>query len=254
MKPVIGLTCAIGNGEASGPASDAEPYEYLYRRYISWVLDAGGAPVVLPNLGDYVALETLLDLLQGLVLTGGVDPAAQWIGEEPHPTITVQPERDDAEIYLLRRARERRLPVLGVCRGMQMMAVAFGGDIWQDQSLRAERYPTKNHRSHADGRPRLHDVEVDPSSHLARFAGRERYRANSSHHQLIRTLPPGFSACAKTLDGVVEAMERVNRGDYLVGVQWHPERSPDHPLSRALIDDFIQAARRCPAGGRGSGK
>ncbi len=252
MKPVIGLTCSIsGMDRDLSNASDNDPVEKLSRRYISWVLEAGGVPLIVPNLGDYVALESLLDLLQGLILTGGVDPAAELIGEEPHPSITVQPERDDTEIYLLRRARERRLPVLGICRGVQMMAVAFGGDIWQDQSLRSLERPTKDHRSLSDGRPSLHVVEIEPASYLGKLGERERIRTNSSHHQLLRRLPPGFSACAKSLDGVIEAMERVGRGDYLMGVQWHPEKSPEHPISRALINDFIQKTRTCPAGGRG---
>lgn len=204
--------------------------------YLRAVAAGGGAPVILSPLAGARAVPALLDGVDALLLSGGADVDPRHYRTAPHPALgTVEPERDSFELALIAEARERGLPVLAVCRGLQIVNVALGGTLWQD--LPAERGAHPQSGSRTD---RVHAVTLVPTSRLAEALGTERHRVNSFHHQAIRDLAPGLAATAHAEDGVIEGIESTT-GWWLLGAQWHPEEfwaesgSSDLALFRALV-------------------
>jgi putative glutamine amidotransferase len=192
-------------------------------------------------------LGELIGAAAGLVLTGGVDVAPERYGESPRPDarLEVYPERDDLEWELLAGARERRLPVWCVCRGLQLANVYLGGTLWQD--LPTQLPGPVPHEVAATPDTLAHPVRVAGlGTSLAERLSRETLLVNSRHHQAIRDLAPGLTTAAVSPDGLVEAFELTNgkagnAGWWLRGVQWHPENLIAMALQRSLWEDFLGA-------------
>lgn len=203
------------------------------------VARAGGVPLLLPNLSDVVKLAGLLDLVDALVLSGGTDVSPQAYGELPlDPDWAGDPERDAYERTLIAAAIARRRPILGVCRGAQILNVALGGSLYQDISAQAEG--SLRHRDWHRYDENGHAVTITGGAWLAGIYGAGDVLINSVHHQAIRRVAPGLRAVASAPDGIVEAVERVDDEHFLVGVQWHPEwsgpgRAPGDPLFSAFV-------------------
>jgi putative glutamine amidotransferase len=178
-------------------------------------------------------IATALDGVAGLVLTGGEDVGPERYGAAPHPRLgDVDRDRDAAELALIAAARARRLPVLAICRGIQILNVAYGGTLYQD--LGSEHPSSIAH----EGDATRHAVRVEHGSLLARTLGAGSAQVNSRHHQAIRDLAPGLKAVAWAEDGVIEAVEASEPGaTWTVAVQWHPEDLNE----RALFDGFARA-------------
>ena len=223
-KPLIGLTGNFVDGETR-----------LADRYYKSVAEAGGVPVVIPPLADKDAIINTLDRIDGLVLTGGGDVNPLWTGEEPSPRLhSVNRERDKAELMTVRLACNRQLPVLGICRGMQVLAAALGGEVEQDidegffsgrlappeDAIRVNA-PIK-HSQDADRREPTHTVTLGKESVLYSLYYKKKLAVNSFHHQAIRSTGPRLDVCATAPDGVIEAVES-SEFKHIVGVQWHPE-------------------------------
>lgn len=168
-----------------------------------------------------------LDGLAGLVLGGGGDVDPAYYGEVPDGARNPNPRRDEMELDLFRLARERDLPVLGICRGVQLMNVACGGTLHQDIG-----------RAHSEVR---HEVSVPPGSKLAGIVGSERFEIVSRHHQAIKVAARGLTVTAHAQDGTVEAIEDPQRR-FVIGVQWHPEDNIDSSEDSALFRSFARAA------------
>lgn len=227
--PLIGLTTYGQNAKGRYEL----PAEY------SWaVYRAGGIPVMMPPVGDLAA--AWLDRLDALILTGGgdLDPALYDGGS--HETIyDIDAERDAAELALAHELLERELPVLAICRGLQVINVAMGGTLHlhlPDVVGEAvqHRLPPRD--------PTLHAVRVAPDSRLAGLLGAVEAEGVSWHHQGIRDLAPGLAPTAYAPDGVLEAAERPDH-PWLIGVQWHPEMSAAHdPVQQRLFDALVRAA------------
>ncbi|MHC4341988.1 MAG: gamma-glutamyl-gamma-aminobutyrate hydrolase family protein [Planctomycetota bacterium] len=236
-KPVVGLTARTLPLQA---ARKMRPTETVARSYIE-PLEAEGALVLLLPNGEPERAEDYLALLDGLLLTGGDDPHAHLFGEEPHPSIEmVDGRRDRFEIALVRAARASGIPVLGLCRGIQLMNIALGGDIYQDIGDQTGSQ-VRHSQTRVDDGP-WHKITVEPESVLGGILGGGERTVNSFHHQACRRLGEGLVASAKSpQDGLIEAMEDPSEA-FFVGVQWHPELSPeaDGPLFRA----FVEAASR----------
>jgi putative glutamine amidotransferase len=234
-RPLIGVCAAVE--QASFGVWTLEPATLLPLTYATSIERAGGMPVLLPP--DPATAENpdeLLDRIDALVLGGGadIDPGSQ--GVEAHPeTIGTNPARDRFEMSLARRAVERGMPLLGVCRGMQVMNVAYGGTLVQHlpESLGHER-----HRP-VPGTWTEHDVRIEPGSLAARMAGAERLTVKSHHHQGIDAVADTLKPTAwDTDDESVEALESAD-GAFALGVLWHPEEDPkDH-----VIAAFVEQAR-----------
>ena len=233
-KPLIGVCPSIRHGERRGDAY------FLYVAYAALVADGGGLPLLLPLAPSREeALETL-DRVDGLLLTGGDDIDPALYGQEArHPDLIGSRARADSELHYARAAMERGKPTLGVCLGVQVMNVAFGGTLLQ---FIAEDVPgALKHEEDADESPE-HPVRVESGTLLARVLGVETAIVNSFHHQAVEKLAPGFRASARSPEGLVEAIEREGHPFYL-GVQWHPERMRESPATRRLARAFVDAAR-----------
>lgn len=210
--------------------------------YVSAIYDAGGLPLILPRLPEVA--DQLLELLDGLVLSGGGDIDPVHYGTEQHPlTAGISPERDDLELRAFAAARERDLPILGICRGVQLVNVAMGGTLVQD--IPDQRPGTSQHRQDFDGLGRddvSHRVTLDPDSQLAGIYGGSEIQTNSYHHQALERIADGLVVTGRADDGTIESVEAPD-GPFLVAVQWHPEtlylRHTDHAL---IFRAFVAAA------------
>ncbi len=214
--------------------------------YVDAVRQAGGVPLLLPP-GEPQP-ERVLEVVDGLILAGGGDLDPTWYGGEVHPTLyLIDPERDRFELHLARAVVERGVPVLGICRGSQVLNVAWGGDL-VPHLPEDEQVPVR-HR--LPGRvPTDHAVRVDPHSRLAAVLGEGELTVRSWHHQAVRRVAPGWRAVAWAPDGVVEAVE-FGGHPWAFGVQWHPELTQDQTPHRRLFDALVRAAAE--HGTRGGG-
>ena len=235
-KPVIGVTCMRREMELM--SSGMEVY-FLDCSYAQRVRAAGGVPVLLPQLGIEEAVVAARSI-DGLIVSGGDDvhPGAYGADDEG-VSLETDLEADLGEIELLKQAVARAVPVLGICRGVQIVNVAFGGTLHQDMLGDSDCHPPRPEVL-ADVLAQRHDLEVAPDSRLARILGSGSRRVNSTHHQAVSELAPKFSPVAWAPDGVVEAIESEGPG-YVVAVQCHPEKLPP-PQDQELFDDLVRAA------------
>jgi putative glutamine amidotransferase len=236
--PLVGVTTSV--------TTDGTPERaYTNAAYIRAVQRAGGVPVLLPPQLDAASLEALWSRLDGLLLTGGGDVDPARFGEERHPAVyDVSAARDELELTVTERALEDDVPVLAICRGIQVLNVALGGSLHQD-------IPTDlpGALTHSQKEPRdraTHPVEVTAEgTQLAAILGRPEVDVNSMHHQAIKTLGSGLREAARAPDGVIEAVELPGDERFVVGVQWHPEELVGHDeAARRLFAALVEAARR----------
>jgi putative glutamine amidotransferase len=222
---------------------EGTPRVALNVAYVEALERAGLTPLVLPTLIDPRRAADALDAVGGLVLSGGEDVDPALYGAPPHPALgTVDPRRDAVEIELIRAAQARRLPVLAICRGIQILNVAMGGTLYQD--LASER---PGPIDHADMQSR-HPVQVDADTLLSRTLGSREIIANSRHHQALKTVAPGLRVVARAPDGVIEGVELAQpTGQWLLGVQWHPENL----VEAGLFSGFAGAVEAGRAGRAG---
>jgi putative glutamine amidotransferase len=236
--PLIGVSTSITIGKSPERA-------YLNSAYVAAVQQAGGVPVLLVPQHDARALRALLERIDGVLLTGGGDVDPARFGEEPHPTVSdVSAERDVLEIALARHALEERMPLLAICRGVQVLNVALGGSLHQDVA-NSPGTPI----AHSQKAPRhepTHAVKIEAGSRLADVVGAHDLDVNSMHHQAIKELGQGLRAVAfSSPDGLIEAVEPADARGFLLGVQWHPEElAPHQPAARRLFAALIAAASR----------
>lgn len=218
----------------------------MNQRYFFAATIVGGVPWMIPLLDDDPdTLRAIYDRLDGILLPGGVDVDPATYGETPGPSLgRIDPARDRVELQLTRWAIEDHKPVLGLCRGAQIINVALGGTLYQDiaaelpGAVKHDYFPTQGFdRDH-----RAHDVALTPGTRLQRLMERPSVTVNSMHHQGLKRIGDGLVASAVAPDGLVEGVEGGN-GQFLVGVQWHPEVfEMDDPHTRHLFRAFIAAA------------
>ncbi|HKH09262.1 MAG TPA: gamma-glutamyl-gamma-aminobutyrate hydrolase family protein [Agromyces sp.] len=215
------------------------PTDAISHTYVSAIQEAGGAPLLFPSVDVHVDDPgRLLDLVDGLFLPGGRDLDATLYGSEAHPSNdTPLRLRDELEIALTQLARKREMPVLGACRGMQVLNVALGGTLEQHLGDRLDLTP---HRAEY-GTHTSHPVAILPGTLLSSITHDDEFDISSHHHQGVDRLGDGLVVAASAPDGVVEAIEAVD-GGFCLGVQWHPEERLD-PEGMALIRAFVEAAR-----------
>ena len=245
MRPRIGITTSTLHRGPEGPIRESSATHLVYARCI---YNAGGLPLLLPTLPEADA-EAILQPLDGLLLSGGGDIDPAYWGEVPHPNLgVVDPARDRFEMALLRIALQRDLPVFGICRGVQVMAVATGGDIWQD--LPTQRPESLPHKQSSDRAIPTHSVHVASGSTLARILGLKSVDSaddvclmvNSFHHQAPRKCGTVFSPVAWCTDGLIESLT-IPEHAFALGVQWHPEEmAASDPRQARLFAAFVQAA------------
>ena len=240
--PLIGITCSRLTGGAWGIYSLGHFMEYTFADYSQAILDAGGAPVILPTAQDRRSLEAVLGAVKGLILSGGPDIHPRRYGEEPSAGLgEVDEALDRMELLAAGLAMERNLPLLGICRGIQVLNVALGGTLYQD--IASQVPESICHTPKTDKAVNTHTVRLEAGSRLHRLFGRREIWVNGKHHQAVKDLAPGLTVAARARDGVVEAAEDPRRR-FAVGVQWHPEGNwRDDPYSKKLFSAFVHAAR-----------
>ena len=214
-RPIIGIT---GNFGAKGCE--------LAQAYYESVRQAGGVPVVLPPYDDDAALCQTLDKVDGILLSGGGDINPLLLGEEPVPGLHgICPQRDEMELLLVREAYNRQIPLLGICRGIQVLVAALGGTLYQDLNTQYSEAPLVKHDQDLDRAYASHSVKLEAGSTLSSLfpeLSEKGLPVNSFHHQAVRTPGPLLRVAAKATDGVIEAVES-NEFKSIIGVQWHPE-------------------------------
>ncbi|HVB30844.1 MAG TPA: gamma-glutamyl-gamma-aminobutyrate hydrolase family protein [Gemmatimonadaceae bacterium] len=217
------------------------PRVRLNQRYTDALQRAGLIPVVVPPLAPDAA-HALLRRVDGLVLTGGEDVDPALFGAAPHPRADPpHPERDRSEIALTVAAHAQRLPTLAICRGLQLVNVAFGGSLIQD--IPAQRPHALPHARDEDRGARVHGVTIDDGTRLAGALGATRLTVNSLHHQALDRIGRGLRVAARADDGIIEAAEWAGDEWWMVGVQWHPEELDQTPEAwdRTLFGAFARA-------------
>lgn len=244
MLPRIGITGSVA------PIRIGTRRTFLNEPYVLAIRDAGGLPLVITPAHAGESLRELYALLDGLLLSGGEDVEPARYGEAVcHPSVDWVAERDTVEFRLLEWALADALPVLAVCRGIQVLNVALGGSLYQD--LPSQRPGTILH-DQAKAEPPVartrpsHAVTVLPGTLLGSIIGEGEHRVNSMHHQGLRRLAPGVTPVAHAADGLVEAVEsdESRASGFLVGVEWHPEELAlgGDAASRRLFEAFVTAA------------
>ena len=234
-RPVIGITANFSDGKAT-----------LAEAYYRSVLEAGGVPLLIPPYAERESLIATLSHIDALLLTGGADIDPRYMREEPDYSLlhTINPARDEQELLLARLADARSLPILGICRGVQVIAAAFGGSVHQDIYASLGSQLLSHDQEPVERGIATHDVLIVQDSLLYRIFGKERLAVNTFHHQAVSRVPQGFKVVANSPDGVIEGMEAVD-GRSIMGVQWHPESfimNGDEtmmPLFRWLVDEAM---------------
>jgi putative glutamine amidotransferase len=221
------------------------PKEAVYGNYpndVNAVKEAGGIPVILPPLYTSEDVSTLLARLDGIILTGGGDIAPQFYGAQPGDLYKgVNPIRDEAEILLTRVAIEMSLPILAICRGIQVLNVALGGTLIAD--IPSQRPAVRPHRSNSEHLEDVctHTIHLTPGSMLQTIFNRQDLLVNSLHHQAVDKLGEGLHVTATAPDGIIEGVE-LQGYPFCIGVQWHPEiKAGNKPTMLDLYRVFIKA-------------
>jgi len=237
-RPLIGIPCRIDAGKDQF---------YLRKHYSEALFQAGGTPVLLPLIPEKIYAEELVRGLDAILISGSnsdVDP--HRYGQEPHPKIgSIVTRRDETDLFVLDEIFRVRKPLLGICFGVQILNVYLGGTLWQDVESQVKE-PVK-HEQTAMEDYRSHTIRVKPKSLLHELVGQTETRVNSFHHQAIHKVAPQLVAVAKSSDGIVEAVElrKPRPGQFVLGVQWHPEIGWEtDALSQKIFARFVAAAAR----------
>jgi len=236
MRPVIGITCTrIDSGKSSSHGINVD--------YINAIESAGGTPILLPLIQDNSCIADFVDLIDGLLLSGGVDVDPSFYGEELDPGIgKIDFDRDRTEISLSQKSLETDLPIFGICRGIQLLNVAAGGTL--HQHIPGISNSILKHRQDAPGSHGTHTIDIREGSRLLNIIGHSAISVNSFHHQAVKEAAPGFLVSAAARDGIIEGIESTQHS-FAIGAQFHPERMwQNNPPMNALFVAFVDAAER----------
>ncbi len=239
MKPVILVNCDF--------LDKPRRRVFLNETYVDAVVRAGGIPLLYPHVNDAAAARAALDLADAVLFTGGDDLDPSRWGEAPHPTLDrMDPRKESADFTLIGAAEEARMPLLGICGGLQLLNVFRGGTLVQD--VPSAVGPDVAHRGKPDV-PAEHPVRVASGTRLERVLGSLAPQVNSAHHQAIARVGRGLTVNARSADGVIEGVEGDDPARFVLAVQWHPERIIDWPGQLALFEALVAAACAFASGG-----
>jgi putative glutamine amidotransferase len=241
-KPKIGLTLSETLEEPFYRWPARKPFDFIKQDYYKAIVQAGGIPILLPNVEPPETLNPLIESLDGLLITGGRDMSPSYYGQTLHPE-TSEPTagRDKFELAVFEQMFESRKPIMGICRGMQLINVALGGTLFQDLTCIPRQ--TLTHADPEQTAKVFHEVTILPESRLYHIINSTKIETNSSHHQVIDELGRGLKATAFAPDGIIEAIEHVDF-DFMISVQWHPEAIIDREHSQKLFSALIEQASK----------
>ncbi|SHI54115.1 gamma-glutamyl-gamma-aminobutyrate hydrolase family protein [Lutispora thermophila] len=235
MRPIIGLTTFT---ESKGTSR----YNCLNCNYVNAIVEAGGTPVMIPLVENKDTLLQYMNIIDGILFTGGEDVLPLYYGENPIKDIgAIEQERDDYEIFLFKEAYDANLPIMGICRGIQLINVALGGSLYQD--INSQITGSLGHSPKGSPMNQVHHmIRIEKNSKLYDIFENETIAVNSFHHQSIKDLGKDLKVTAYSYDGIIEAVESIEK-DFVLGVQWHPEALvPKHELFKKLFEEFV---KRC---------
>lgn len=230
MNKFIGIPCWLEN---RGKYVSHE----INNNFSKMVLDSGGIPIIIPQVYDKSFLDEYINMIDALILVGGSDISPYLYKEGPNRYLeSTSPIRDEVEIYLLEKAVERKIPIFGICRGMQLINIFFGGNLYQD--IYSQREDVYNH-SDRENRSIIyyHDIEIKESSRLYDIFGPSLV-VNTFHHQAIKKVAKNFKVTATADDGIIEAIE-YEKDNFIMGIQFHPEFPEHNKNFYKLFDYFI---------------
>lgn len=233
LKPIIGISSSLNEHALSVPTE-----------YIQAITKFGGVPIILPNLEEN-AIDSIIEILDGLLLSGGGDIDPTLFNEEPHQHLgKITPERDEFEIAIIQKMMRLNKPIFGICRGMQILNIAIGGDMYQDIYMQTQN-KLLQHTQLAPRSHKSHFVEIMDGTKLSDIVQLEKFKVNSFHHQAVRKIPTDFKVSAIASDGIIEAFESLNH-KFVMALQWHPEclLSQNDHASTAIFEAFILACEK----------
>jgi len=240
-KPKIGITLSgtIQAPEYRWPSRYG--FDYLKRSYHRAVAVSGGVPILLANTIDKLLIKEYLKNIDGLLISGGEDMDPKYFRQKPHKSISPSPsERDIFELNIIKYAMKKKIPILGICRGLQVINIALGGALYQDLSCMPQK--TLRHSDPKETDKVFHKVIVVKGTLLHKIIGKHAIEVNSSHHQTISEIGEDLKVAAFSSDGIIEGLEYPNYG-FLLAVQWHPEAILRRNHSKRLFEAFILAAK-----------
>ncbi len=242
-KPLIGITSSSGKFPDWGERSPGHIIDFVHRDYSHAVEVAGGIPILIPVMKNLETAKDLFSHLDGLLLPGGQDVSPRVYGEEPIVGIKeMDYHRDLMEIEIVKKGEGAGLPILGICRGIQLLNVAFGGTLYQD--IYKQMPGCLDHSPKASKKINTHKVHVLKPSRLYGMVEKEMIWVNSQHHQAIKDISDSLVVTAKAGDGIIEAIEGLDY-PYLIGVQWHPEGTWHHDeVSMSIFSSLVKAAKK----------
>lgn len=233
MKPVIGITML--------PSIEEKSYK-LNINYVKAIEGADGIPIVLALIEDSKAIEKIVSKLDGILIPGGLDVSPLLYEEEPHKKIGITSSKfDQFQIKVIQEAFKQNKPILGICRGLQIINVCFGGSLWQDISSQLKESNINHSQALEIRNEKTHSVYIEKESLLFSFVDRENIYVNSYHHQAIKNIAKDFNVNALSKDGVIEGIE--NKNKKILAVQWHPEELQAENKEHKNI--FINFIRLC---------
>lgn len=249
--PVIGISADTNEGkEGDLKEYGSDTVFWLKKHYITAIEKSGGIPVILPVVESPKAMAGYLNLIDGLLLSGGYfDINPKLYGEKPMPQCgALKPARTLMEIALFKKARKLKMPLLGICGGLQAINVGLGGTLYQHIPAQVENALAHEQKPVPSTKP-SHYVALAKNSEIRKIAGAPKTKVNSTHHQAIKDLGRGLIACAVAEDGIVEGVEfKKSTGGFMIGVQWHPEALfKNSTFSQKLFHRFVTEAKKYKA-------
>lgn len=238
-KPKIGITLSQSKEVGNRRWPMRMGFDYLKRDYHKTVIDSGGIPVLFPVTSNRKLIKYFIDSIDGLMLTGGNDMDPVFFGQKPHHKAKIEPrDRDMFDLISCELALKAEIPVLGICRGHQVMNVVHGGAIYQHLSSIPGK--TLQHNDPGEAGKSFHNVKLDKSSKLYKIIGKGKIEVNSSHHQAVSVVGSGLKINAIASDSVIEGLEYPG-SKFILSVQWHPESIFKREHSRKLFKAFIKS-------------
>lgn len=237
-RPIIGITSSVMDIEILG---ETNPCVQLNHQYVKAIKDVGGFPVVIP-VGDEETARLSIELVDGLFLSSGEDVFPMYYDEKPTNRLKmINIERDQMEQTLVQYAMEKKIPIIGTCRGLGTLNTALGGTMHQDISKDEQEVI---HNQEMSRKLPIHDIQIEEGSLLHRLTGITHARVNSKHHQAVKEVAPSCRAIARAEDGVIEAIEGIDPMHFVLGLQFHPEELMEQDESmKQLLSEYVKACK-----------